>query len=265
MEPEEKIGQLGSIAPFANGADGFAINEQPLVESSAETVVRSNEIPASAELPRSYSNEPALFAIARDPQTVFVYWDINWPNIFGDHPPSDQKVYVRFESSNADSLSVEPSAGSCYLSCAKTGLTDRLEIGFFEPAYIWHSVAFSNSFTMPSAGIVDEGEFNIVTVPFHLHFQRLLDLFRASKYDGATLTGMVSAVQSRAERRQTASPLNEAEQRILQAMQWPLSSTEVQQRHHLHSGETAQLAVQQRLKHILASSGGEFTGSSSHA
>ncbi|HEY6112344.1 MAG TPA: hypothetical protein VIV62_07505, partial [Chthoniobacterales bacterium] len=51
------------------------------------------------ELPR-VSGPPILFAIARDPCTIFTYWYIDWASLFEKTAPADQQVHLRVHRSD---------------------------------------------------------------------------------------------------------------------------------------------------------------------
>lgn len=261
-----------SVAPSPAGS-GFAISDEPLIKKAGDP---GNELPLEVsdlgELPRRYFPSPALFAIARDPQTIFAYWDIDWTSLFADESPVDQKIQIRLASDVAtdnESISAEPLAGSCYIRSAKPNTVYRLEIGYYQPATEWHSVALSNSVTTPAADAADDGDFNIVSVPFHLHFQRLIDMFRGSKYDGAALAEMMSDLQHRADHEKAGNALTEAEHDLLHAIGWSLSPTEIRQRTDLRGNGTVTPSMQERLLQILgpgvSSLAGGFDGSSRSA
>src|ERR1700730_16456920 len=48
----------------------------------------------AGQLPSNYGT-PILFAIPRDPRTIFTYWNINWSDAFARNAPSDRRVYLR--------------------------------------------------------------------------------------------------------------------------------------------------------------------------
>jgi len=52
-----------------------------------------------------------------------------------------------------------------------------VEIGYFQPLDSWHSVATSNEIDMPRCGSVELADIDLATIPFHLSFQQLADLF----------------------------------------------------------------------------------------
>jgi hypothetical protein len=71
----------------------------------------------------------------------------------------------------------------------------RVEIGYFQPFDTWHSVATSGEVEMPPQGSVELGDADLATIPFHLSFQQLANLFgRANDTSAARL---VSEFQKR--------------------------------------------------------------------
>ena len=99
----------------ANGksdvADGFRISGAPVIrlaEDEQSSAVR--DFGDVVELPRVYG-APILFAIARDPRTIFTYWNIDWPTIFAKTAPVDRQVHLRVRGPGGieeTSAAVEP-------------------------------------------------------------------------------------------------------------------------------------------------------------
>src|SRR5207253_9613079 len=89
----------------------FKICREPVVHLGA--AVQSSDAAESASMPR-ICEEPLLFAIARDEQTIFVSWDIDWPSVFDKAMPVDRQVHLRlltgdgFEQAR---VAVEPMLG----------------------------------------------------------------------------------------------------------------------------------------------------------
>src|ERR1700682_5465427 len=76
-----------------SGGAVFVLSNRPLVppelqEQSSRGPSRDYE--NLGELPRSYGRS-VLFGIARDPHTLFAYWEIDWRGGFGDKPPDRGK------------------------------------------------------------------------------------------------------------------------------------------------------------------------------
>ena len=78
-----------------------------------------------------------LFAIARDPVTIFVCWDVYWPSVFADNAPVDKQVHLRVHTAEGveeKRLAVEPMAGDCYIEVSCPNTLYYLEIGYYQPA-----------------------------------------------------------------------------------------------------------------------------------
>ena len=216
------------------------------------------------ELPRSYG-QPIIFAIARDPRTLFVYWDLDWPTIFAVASPRDRRVILRvYESSGRQEseIEVEPLAGSCYVPVSQPRAAYRVEIGYFHPESIWNSVGTSVDVTTPPDAIADGSEVDVVTVPFHLSFQRMIDAFRGSKTNGEALTELVSRLQKQATEDGASEPLSAAESELLGAI-----GSNVSEMTSWANADTA--ALEKRLESILGfgstSPANGFSGSSRSA
>ena len=72
------------------------------------------------------------------------------------------------------------------------------EIGFFQPAEVWNSLATSDLITTPPDTVADAGEVDFATVPFHLTFQHMINLLRVSKQENESLTAMLADLRQRA-------------------------------------------------------------------
>jgi len=107
---------------------------------------------------------------------------------------------------------VEPMAGMHYLTMSQRHRVCRIEIGYYQPADVWHSVATSNEVTMPPAEISESDDVDLATIPFHLSFQQLVDLFGAN--DDALAT-VISRFQTRVVITQRNEKLPSGEHKIL--------------------------------------------------
>jgi hypothetical protein len=167
--------------------------------------------------PRRFHSPTHLVAIARDHSTIFAYWNVNWPSIFKDAAPVGRQIHLRVHS--ADGLeekgaAVEPMAGTHYLRLSQRHRACRIEIGYYQPADIWHSVVMSNEIMIPPAEPSDVEHMDIATIPFHLRFQQLVDLFAASNDDA--LVTVISRFQTRAVSSGKHQTLSSEERKVLQ-------------------------------------------------
>ena len=68
-------------------------------------------------------------------------------------------------------------AGMHYVKMSQRHRACRIEIGYYQPVDVWRSVAMSNEIVIPSAEISEAEDVDLATIPFHLRFQQLVDLF----------------------------------------------------------------------------------------
>jgi hypothetical protein len=252
-----------------NGDAAFVLSNRPIVplelqEQSSRSSSRDYE--NLGELPCSYGRS-VLFGIARDPHTLFAYWEIDWKAAFGSKPPADRKVHLRVIPENGSEetrVTVEPFAGNHCVVVSQARSTYRIEIGYHEPADVWNSVATSDAIMTPPDDVSESASIDVATVPFHLSFQRMVDAFRASKYDGDALVEIVGRLQERADIPGVAA-LADADRELLRAIECSVSETGATQRSRLRKSEDV-FATRQRIESILgfgaSSPGNGFGGSS---
>jgi len=180
----------------------------------AETV-KSPDLGNGLGLPR-FHGSPRLVAIARDPWTIFAYWNVDWPSIFKNGAPIDRQVHLRIDC--ADGLeekeaAIEPMAGMHYVTMSQRHRACRIEIGYYQPADVWHSVVMSKEIVIPPAEMSEAGHVDLATIPFHLRFQQLVDLFGAANDDA--LATVISRFQTRAVSSGRYEKLSPNERKIL--------------------------------------------------
>jgi Domain of unknown function (DUF4912) len=144
------------------------------------------------------NGEPFLFAIARDARTIFASWNIDWRSVFEKAMPVDRQVHLRVISGDGimeTTVAVEPMSAMHYVTISGLHNAYRVEIGYFQPFNSWHSVAMSGEVEMPSQGSVELADVDLATIPFHLSFQRLANLFGAT--NGISVARAVSEFQKR--------------------------------------------------------------------
>jgi hypothetical protein len=181
-----------------NGGDatenGFRISAGPVIHQGMADL----QLPAELlELQRA-GGPPLLFAIPRDPQTIFAYWNVDWETTFAKGAPVDRQVFLRVRKSDGTEESetvIEPLLGSHYVAVATPGGQYLTEIGFYGAGSGWSAVATSETVEMP--GVSANAELDLATVPFHLSFQRMIDILRAS--NGNALGPILSRLQARVE------------------------------------------------------------------
>ena len=237
-----------------SGGAVFVLSNRPLVppelpEQASSGPFRDYE--NLGELPRSYGR-PVLFGIARDPHTLFAYWEIDWKDAFGSKPPADRQVHLRVisdDGSEETRVTVEPFAGNHCVAVSQARGSYRIELGYHEPADIWNSVATSEAIATPPDDVSANDAIDVATIPLHLSFQRMVDTFRASKYDGDALVEIVGRLQERADV-PGDEELTATDRELLRAIDLGLSQTEAAQRARLRKSENP-FATRQRIESIL--------------
>ncbi|MCX6966227.1 MAG: DUF4912 domain-containing protein [Verrucomicrobia bacterium] len=161
-------------------------------------------------LPSSYGSK-SLFLVARDPQWLFCYWDIDW----SEYPPSRMregkvilKVYTAPEGAEVYRAEVSPEARNWYISAGRGNATFYAEIGFINEAGNWEAITRSNETTTPSDGISEQVADAFATVPYHLAFQKMLDMVEPARGEGESLLEALSRIQG--EGRKLAFVLGQA-------------------------------------------------------
>ena len=192
---------------------GFRICKKPLVHVAADderdnvgdSVGRSGEYGA-----------PILFAIARDPRTIFTSWNIDWLSLFEKAVPVDRQVHLRMYGADGlaeKTVAVEPMAAMHYLTTSGAHSSYRVEIGYYQPADAWHSIAMSPEIAMPPCGVSEATDVDLATIPFHVGFQQLLNLFRTATQ--TRLATVLSQFQKRALSGEERTRLSPEQKRIL--------------------------------------------------
>ncbi len=177
------------------GYRDFKIHQGPTVHLAKQA--RPCDVNDPMRLTRLYA-QPFLFAIARDPRTIFVNWNIDWRSAFEKVMPADRQVHLRViggEDFIETKLAVEPMSAMHYVTTSGLHNSYRVEIGYFQPFDTWHSVAMSGEVEMPPQGSSEIADVDLATVPFHLSFQQLADSL--GETNNASVASLVSDFQKR--------------------------------------------------------------------
>ena len=212
--------------------EGFRISKEPLV-GIPQTSGRPNELPAS------YGTD-LLYVVARDPNSLFLYWDLNWTRLFARAGLSPRQIHLRIyrgEDSVEATREINPFRGYCYVDVAAAGTTYFCELGCFD-GNVWKSLARSGTTTTPESAVSDDVSATFATLPIHLSFQRLLDIFRTTRSDDRTLVRSVAELQENARMlKETLTP--EAWSRLVAATAASLNGTNC----HGNGAQSSELAA----------------------
>ncbi len=196
----------------------FEISSEPVV-SHAERLDPETEA-SESDLPKSYGG-PALYLMPRDPETLFAYWDVDWRAAFQDGMPTKRKVHLRIlkaDGTEETAQEIEPMAGSCYVTVSNADALRTGDLGFYQPAQVWHSVAVSAAVEMPRASGREPADAEFATIPLHLSFQRMIDAFRRSHHESASLTSMLSELRERSAANEQSTTLTNEEREIVRVL-----------------------------------------------
>ena len=189
---------------------GYKISEGPVTSSLSRGKDESSD--EFTELPSRYG-KPLLVAIARNPRTLFVCWCVDWPAAFDNGLPADRCVHVRLRHSQNDkTVAVEPMSGGCAIEDLEPGETYSVELGYYAPPDTWNSVVIGNEVMMPFASEAHDELVEVATIPFHLTFQRMLNVFRGA--ESGDLAQRLAEFQKRA----STTKLTRGESEILRAL-----------------------------------------------
>jgi Domain of unknown function (DUF4912) len=236
-----------------NGPQGYRISNGPIVRLARTESKLPAEFADSVELPRVYG-APFLFTIARDPRTLFVYWNVDWSAIFENTAPVDRQVHLRVyraDGTEEKAEAIEPMAGNCYITVSQPRGDYRVEIGYYQPSEVWHSVANSEQVAMPAEQVRDRDDVDLATIPFHLSYHRLIDLFHAAKPEA--LTELVSRLQQRAASEEDRALLSDEDWEILRSMNLSVDEIVAARRAFRDREKTA--ALRKRAETLLGLSG----------
>ena len=193
------------------GARGsFRISSEPVVETARPPEAPPVAAPTAdlGELPGYYGTD-LLYAVARDPKSLFLYWDLDWKRLFSAADLSPREVHLRIlreDGTEESTVEIDPFTSYCFAGVADAGASYSCEIGCFASAD-WKTLIRSGATATPNAAMSDDLAADFATLPFHLSFQRLIDIFRASNAERGTLSNTVAAIQEKTRAlRQTMPP-----------------------------------------------------------
>jgi hypothetical protein len=195
----------------------FHISREPVVSLIAAD--RRPDVGDSLGLTREHGSR-SLFAIARDPRTIFASWNIDWSSLFETVMPVDRQVHLRLygpDGLQEKTVAVEPMAAMHYVTTSGSHASCRVEMGYYQPADVWHSIAISHEIAMPPSGASEITDVDLATIPFHVAFQQLLNLLRPATE--TRLATVLSQFQKRALSSEQRKTLSGHERKILRKLQ----------------------------------------------
>jgi hypothetical protein len=185
--------------PAGAGA-GFQISSEPIVGAARPPEPAPVPLPAAdlGELPGYYGTD-LLYAVARDPNSLFLYWDLDWKGLFSAADLSPREIHLRIlrqDGTEESTIEIDPFICYCFAEVTDAGASYSCELGCFADAD-WKPLIRSSVTATPNAAMSDDLDADFATLPFHLSFQRLIDIFRAPTAQRGTLAKSVAAMQGK--------------------------------------------------------------------
>jgi hypothetical protein len=89
-------------------------------------------------------------------------------------------------------------------------------LGYYQPGDVWHSVAKSQEIVMPRGAVDENVDVDLATIPFHVGFEQLLNLFGS---DSETpLATAISRFEKRVLSNEQAKRLPGADKQVLRGL-----------------------------------------------
>ena len=154
------------------------------------------------ELPASYGTQ-SVYLVAYDPRQLFAYWDLDPTEGTG----KKYSLHICHPNGEIESkVDILPTEAGRYLAAARPNGTYHVELGTYSRNGVWQPVASSGRVTLPAEGLAGETEPKFATLPFHLSFQRLMELIEGAMGSKENLTAALARLQ-RGERPAVSSLL----------------------------------------------------------
>lgn len=216
MKKSKKTKKSKSVTSASSEKNqGFSLNKKPVNEtvemqeahkydlggekSVADAAPAESQNPAYedlGELPQSYGTN-LIYLIARDPQWLFTYWDIDWGQFGGE--VKDKAVHLKLlaeDGSEVESVEVDPYARNWYLAAPAQGVSFQVKIGFYTASGGWQIAATSSAALVPATTMTEAGEeTDTARLPVHVSFQQLLNTVRGAMAAGESLIETLARLQ----------------------------------------------------------------------
>ena len=156
------------------------------------------EFESLGQLPESYGTR-RLFLTARDPQTLFAYWDFTRDQLSeAGKEASDGKIYLQVfipGKERVHQIHISPGSREWFLPTQRPATPFQAELGYYRPNGSFHQLALSTEITSPPDSPSANETIEFVTIPFHFSFRQLWDLVRAFLRPGEALAQILARLQ----------------------------------------------------------------------
>ncbi|NBS06434.1 MAG: DUF4912 domain-containing protein [Verrucomicrobia bacterium] len=150
------------------------------------------------DLPESYGTR-RLFLTARDPHTLFAYWDFSRQQIQeAEKEASDGRVYLRIfvpGQEQVHQIHVTPGSREWFFPTHRPGTHFQAELGYYQTSGSFHPIAATPTILTPPDAPSSNHQIQFVTIPFHYSFRQLWDLIRNHLLPGEALAQALARLQ----------------------------------------------------------------------
>ena len=167
-------------------------------------VLPSGPPPASeselVELPESYGTQ-RLLLVARDPHWLYAHWDFTAEQMRKHNAASRDKhlivrVYQNQVSNNpAVEQHVHPESRNWFLHVGKGGAKFVAQLGYYDRAGKWETVATSAATFTPPDVLSDDTSVRFETIPIEVPFKKLLELVKGAVAEHVPLVEVIQQLR----------------------------------------------------------------------
>ncbi len=136
-----------------------------------------------------------MFLIARDPHWLFTYWDFDYAKF-----PIPRKLFIEVYRNNEleSTIEINDVARNWYIPVQSASSEYNVVFGYRSTDDRWTVVGKAGPTQTPPESISPNWDTQFATVPFHLSFNFLLDVVKASRSEGQPLTDTLARLQQAA-------------------------------------------------------------------
>jgi hypothetical protein len=136
-----------------------------------------------------------MFLIARDPHWLFTYWDFDYAKF-----PIPRKLFIEVYRNNEleSTIEINDIARNWYIPVQSASSEYSVVFGYRGTDDVWTIVGKAGPAQTPPESISPNWDTQFATVPFHLSFNFLLDVVKASRSEGQPLTETLARLQQAA-------------------------------------------------------------------
>ncbi len=190
------MNEIESTQSTGNGFAGYQISPEPVVQTRRAVGTNGATVAAAAESWRAFETD-SLAVLPRDPTTLFVYWDLEVSKHLTGAGLDHGKVLLRVlrvDGGEEMTNEVDPLLGYAFAEVSSPAVRYTCELGCLDGS-AWRTLVRSEEAETPATAMSADENADFVTLPFHLSFQRLIDIFRASSNSQKTLTELIANMQ----------------------------------------------------------------------